>query len=347
MSLRRPALSGSSFLRFLLRRVFLTLPLLLGVVFVTFMLVRIGGHDPVALLAGPTATGPQIEAITRELGLDQPLWKQFALYLAHLLQGDIGQSWVSGRPVLQEIGERLPITAELLFWGIGFGALIGIPVGLRAAKDHGSLFDHVSRVVSLLGFSIPTYWLGLAALLIFFYLLGWAPPGMGRISLMAIPPPRITGSYLIDGLLTLNWEAARSAFAQLVLPVVCIAIVAAAPIIKQTRAIALEVWSSDYVRYAQASGLNSGMLRKLVLRNSLVPVTTFIGTEVTGLIGTTSLIEYVFAWGGVGQYGLNAIIQGDFSVVQGYVLTLALFSVIVFLIVDIAVMWLEPRAAMR
>src|SRR5690242_15226538 len=118
--------------RFLLRRLVLTLPLLLGVVFVTFMLVRIGGQDPVALLAGPTATGEQLAAVTRELGLDQPYWKQFVLYIQHILQGDIGTSWVSGRPVLQEIVERIPMTAELLFWGGGLGCLIGIPVGLRA-----------------------------------------------------------------------------------------------------------------------------------------------------------------------------------------------------------------------
>jgi len=142
----------------------------------------------------------------------------------------------------------------------------------------------------------------------------------------------------------LDWKAAGSAARHLMLPVLALTIVSAAPIIKQTRAIALEVMSSDAMRFARASGLPKRAVRGLVLRNSATPVVTFVGTEITGLVGTMSLIEYVFAWGGLGQYGLNAIVSGDFTAVQGYVLTLALFSVIVFLIVDIVVYLIEPRA---
>jgi len=330
--------------RFLFRRLILVPPLLLGIVFFTFMLVRISGQDPVGLLAGPTATAQEIAQIRRSLGLDQPLWTQFLIYLGNLLQGDLGASWLSNRPVWRDIVERAPVTLELMLWGIGIGATVGILVGLRAAFRPDGTFDQISRFISLFGFSIPTYWLALVMLFVFFFLLGWAPPGMGRISLMATPPPFITGSYLIDGLLTANWEAAHSAAAQLVLPVLSVAIVSAAPVIKQTRAAALEVLGSDYVRYARASGLPEAEVRRLVLRNSLVPVITFVGTEITGLVGTTSLIEYVFAWGGLGQYGLSAIIAGDFAAVQGYVLILALFSVMVFLVVDILVMIIEPRA---
>jgi peptide/nickel transport system permease protein len=157
----------------------------------------------------------------------------------------------------------------------------------------------------------------------------------------------VTGSYLIDGLLALNWQVAYSAAAQMVMPVICLAIVSAAPIIKQTRAIALEVMVSDPVRYGRACGLPPDAMRSLVLRNSAVPVVTFVGTEITGLVGTMSLIEYVFAWGGLGQYGLNAIISGDFTAVQGYVLALALFSVVVFLAIDIIVHLIEPRSELR
>lgn len=320
-------------------------PLLVGILFFTFMLVRIGSQDPVGLLAGPTATQAEIDMITRDLGLDQPLFVQFYYYMTNVVQGDLGESWLSNRPVLSDILQRIPITLELLFWGVGIGALIAIPVGLRAAFRPGRAFDHVSRFLSLLGFSIPTYWLGLVMLFVFFYLLGWAPPGIGRIGLIVIPPEPITGSYLIDSLLQGSWEAAHSAASHLVLPVICVAIVAAAPIIKHTRAIALEVVGSDSVRYARASGLPEAIVRRIVLRNSTVPVMTFVGTELTGLVGTVSLIEYVFAWGGLGQYGLNAIVAGDFAAVQGYVLALALFSVLVFLIIDLLVVVLEPRAS--
>jgi len=328
----------------LVRRLVLALPLLLGILFFTFMLVRLGGQDPVGLLAGPTATTEEIEIIRNELGLDKPLFTQFAIYLENVFQGDIGRSWISNRSVLFDILERIPITLELLLWGVAIGALIGVPIGLRAAFRHDKLFDHISRSVSLLGFSIPTYFLGLLLLFVFFFLLGWAPPGLGRISLLISPPPTITGSYLIDSVLTGNFQAAGSALSQLVLPVISVAIISAAPIVKHTRAIALEVIGSDFVRFARASGLPSERVRRIVLKNSSTPVTTFIGTELTGLVGSVSLIEYVFAWGGVGQYGLNAIIRGDFAAVQGYVLFLALFSLLVFIIVDLLVLILEPRA---
>ncbi|MDJ1018438.1 MAG: ABC transporter permease [Paracoccaceae bacterium] len=336
-----------SFSRFLLRRTLMVIPLLLGVVFITFMLIRVGGLDPVGQLAGPTATQDEFDMIREELGLDKPLWQQFLIYTGNVLQGDLGESWLSNRPVLDDMLERAVISLELLVWGIGLGALIGIPVGLRAAFRPNGKFDQTTRVLSLLGFSIPTYWLGLVMIFVFFYLLDWAPPAIGRISLMIFPPETVTGSYLIDGLIAADWEAAWSATTHLILPVVCLAIISAAPIIKQTRAIALEVLSSETVRYARACGLPERTVRKLVFRNSAVPIITFVGTELTGLVGTMSLIEYVFAWGGLGQYGLNAIVRGDFTAVQGYVLALALFSVVVFLIVDIIVHLIEPRSELN
>lgn len=336
-----------SFGRFFLRRMLMVIPLLIGIVFVTFMLIRVGGLDPVGRLAGPTATAEEFDMIRAELGLDQPIWAQFAIYVGKVLQGDLGESWLSNRPVLNDILERAAISLELLLWGVGIGALIGIPVGLRAAFRPDGRFDQVSRILSLFGFSIPTYWLGLVMLFVFFYLLRWAPPGIGRISLMVSPPDFVTGSYSIDALLTGNWQAFRSSVSHMVLPVVCLAIVSAAPIIKHTRAIALEVLSSDAIRYARASGLPPQIVRKVVLKNSATPVLTFVGTEITGLVGTMSLIEYVFAWGGLGQYGLNAIVRGDFTAVQGYVLTLALFSVVVFLVIDFVVFLIEPRAELQ
>lgn len=330
---------------FLVRRLALFIPLLLGILLFTFFLVRIGGQDPVGLLAGPTATTAEINRIRADLGLDQPIFTQFWIYLGNVLDGDLGKSWISQKPVLRDLLDRFPITLELLLWGILIGASVAVPVGLRAAFRHDRLFDIVSRSVSLLGFSIPTYFLALIMLFVFFYLLEWAPPGMGRLSLLVTPPPTVTGSYLIDNLLIGNMEGARSAFGQLVLPVLCVAIISAAPIAKHTRAIALEVMGSDYVRYADATGLDPAVRTRIVLRNSRTPILTFVGTEVTGLIGTAALIEYVFAWGGLGQYGLNAIIRGDFSAVQGYVLALALFSLLVFLVIDLLVLLFDPRTA--
>lgn len=329
---------------FLLRRAAAVLPLLLALLLAAFLLIRLGGQDPVAMIAGPTATAQELAAVRTGLGLDLPVWDQFALYASRLAAGDLGRSWLSGRPVAGEILSRIPATLELLLFGVGLGAAIGIPVGIAAARRRNRMFDHLTRFASLLGFSIPTYWLALSMLLVFFYLLEWAPPGMGRIGMLYAPPPHVTGSFLVDALLAGQFDAAGSAFSQLVLPVACVAIVAAGPIVKQARAVAVEALASDYMRLARAMGLPRRQQRAMVLRNCAVPIVTFVGSELVGLVGTTSLIEYVFAWGGLGQLGLTAIVRGDFAVVQGYVLTLGLFAVLVFLCVDLAAMALEPRS---
>lgn len=329
---------------FLLRRVALLVPLLLIVAAGTFALLRLGGQDPSAMLAGPTATADEITRLRADYALDRPLPVQFLLWLGKLLHGDLGQSWISNRPVLAELLERAPASLELLVLGVLIGALVGVPVGLLSALRRGRATDHIARMLSLLGYSIPTYFLGLAMLLVFFYVLEWAPPGMGRLSLMLTPPARVTGSFLLDALLSGDLEAAHSAAAQLVLPVACIAILCAAPIIAQTRGIALNVLASPPIAYAEAQGLPPRSIARIALRNAATPVITFIGAELVGLVGSGSLIEYVFAWGGTGQFGLDAIVKGDFAVVQGYVLLLAVFSVLVFLVVDLLVLALEPRA---
>jgi ABC-type dipeptide/oligopeptide/nickel transport system permease component len=333
--------------RFLLRRLIVAVPVVLGILFVTFMLVRIGDQDPVAMLAGPMADAAMLARIRAELMLDQPLLSQFWAYLVRLAEGDLGQSWQGNAPVTHEIAAHLPGTLELVTLAVGLGTLIGVPIGLNAAERPNGWFDQVSRFGSLFGFSIPTYWLGLMAIFVFFYLLGWAPAPMGRISMLVTPPPPVTGSVLVDSLIAGNWETLRSAAAQLVLPVSCFTVVATAPIIKQTRAIAIEVMGSDYIRFARACGFPRAVVRRIALRAALVPVITFVGSEFTSLLAAASLIEFVFAWGGLGHWGLNAILLGDFAAVQGYVLTLALASVVIFLLVDLLVLILEPRALAR
>lgn len=333
--------------RFLVRRLLLMVPLLFGIIFVTFMLVRIGGQDAVGMLAGPMANESEIAEIRRSLGLDRPIFEQFLVYMGNLLQGDLGKSWQSNEPVLDEILLRLPASLELLVLAILVGTIVGIPVGLYAAYRPNRLFDQISRFGSLVGFSIPTYWFALVATFVFFYLLRWAAAPLGRIGMEVFPPPDITGSYLIDALITGRWDAALSAAHRLMLPVIVFAIIVSAPIIKQTRAIALEAMGSDFIRYARACGYGPRLVRRIAMRASFVPVVTFIGSEVATMLLAVSLIELIFAWGGLGQWGLNAILFGDFAAVQGYVLVLASFSAFVFLFVDLIVLLFEPRAALR
>lgn len=332
---------------FIFRRLVLTLPLLLGIVFITFMLVRIGGQDAVGMLASPMADEAEIALIRSELGLDKPLFVQFGIYLGNIVQGDLGESWQSNSPVLGEILLRIPASLELLLTAVALGTLVGVPIGLRAATRPNRAFDQISRFGSLVGFSIPTYWLALMSIFFFFFLLRWAPPPLGRISLAVFAPSDVTGSYFIDGVLSGNWPAARSALGHLVLPVLVFSMIVAAPIIKQTRAIALEVLGSDYIRFARASGFSRRTIRRMALRNSFTPIVTYIGTELAGLLAAVSLVELIFAWGGLGQWGLNAILFGDFAAVQGYVLVLAVFAVSVFLLVDLLVLIFEPRSVLK
>lgn len=333
--------------RFLIRRLLLMVPLLFGIVFITFMLVRIGGQDAVGMLAGPMANEQEIEAIRQSLGLHRPIIEQFVVYMGNLLQGDLGKSWQSNKTVMEEIIMRLPASLELLISAIVVGTTVGIPIGLYAAYKPNRLFDQITRFTSLLGFSIPTYWFALVALFVFFFLLHWAAAPMGRIGMDVFPPPEITGSYLVDSLVTGRWEAALSAAHRLMLPVIVFAIIVSAPIIKQTRAIALEAMGSDYIRYARACGYGPRLVRRIAMRASLVPVITFIGAEIATMLLAVSLIELIFAWGGLGHWGLDSILFGDFAAVQGYVLVLATFSALVFLLVDLLVLVLEPRATLR
>ncbi len=294
--------------RFVIRRLLLMIPLLLGIVFFTFMLVRIGGQDAVGMLASPMADADEIDRIRASLGLDLPLWQQFFIYLGNLFQGDLGESWQTNTPVLDEIVLRLPASLELLISAMGLGVLFGIPIGLRAAFRPNRRFDQISRFSSMFGFSIPTYWLALMAIFVFFFLFRWAPPPMGRISLAVFPPPDVTGSYFLDSLIAGDMQAAKSALSQLAMPVIVFTIIVTAPIIKQTRSIAIEVFNSDYVRYARASGLSPFAVQRVAMRNSFTPILTFVGAELASLLAAVSLIELIFAWGGLGQWGLNAIL---------------------------------------
>jgi peptide/nickel transport system permease protein len=331
-------------LRLVARRILLTLPILFGVLLFTFLLVRVGNNDPVGMLAGPTAGAQEIAAIRAYYKLDQPVWRQFVEFTTLVLQGDLGKSWLSNRPVTTELLTRLPATLELVLWGSLLGAAIGLPVGMTAAFKANQRFDHLSRLFSLFGFGMPTIFLGLALIFLFFFVLGWAPPPMGRIDLMITSPKNVTGSYLFDALLAHDGAAAYSAAARLVLPCSVVAIVFAAPLVKQTRAIALDVLGSDYVRYAQAAGLPHALVRQMVWRNASVPVITYAATELTALFGAASVLELVFSWGGVSQFGLTAILKGDFAVVQGYVLVMSLIAIVIFAITDLVILKIEPRA---
>jgi ABC-type dipeptide/oligopeptide/nickel transport system permease component len=328
----------------LARRLAAALPTLAGVVVVTFVMTRALPGDPAAYFAGPAATREAVEEIRRQLGLDQPLWVQFGRYLRDLARGDLGVSITTGQPVLADIAQRLPASAELTLLGLLIAAGCGIPMGVAAALRPNSWVDHLCRVVATAGVSLPTFFTGLLLVYVFYYVLGWAPAPLGRLDAFSSPPPHVTGFHLIDSLLAGDRETFGAAAAQLALPALTLGIFALAPIARMTRGAMLAVMSSDFIRAARASGLaGRTIVVRYGLRNALLPVVTTLGMVLSFVLGANVLVEKVFAWPGIGSYAVEALIASDYAPVQGFVMTMAALYVALNLAIDLAYQAIDPR----
>lgn len=328
----------------LARRLAAALPTLAGVVIVTFLMTRALPGDPAAYFAGPAATREAVEEIRRQLGLDQPLWVQFIDYLADLARGDLGLSITTGQPVLADIAQRLPASAELTLIGLLIAAGFGVPMGVAAALRPNSWVDHLCRVIATAGVSLPTFFTGLLLVYVFYYQLGWAPAPLGRLDAFSSPPPHVTGFYLIDSLLAGDIETFTGAAAQLALPAFTLGIFALAPIARMTRGSMLSVLSSDFIRAARAAGLSGNtIVIRYALRNALLPVVTTLGMVLSFLLGANVLVEKVFAWPGIGSYAIEALIASDYAPVQGFVMAMAILYVALNLVIDLAYQAIDPR----
>ena len=328
----------------ILKRLLLAVPTLIGVVVVTFLLTRALPGDPAAYFAGPAATKQAIEQVRAQLGLDKPLPVQFVRYVNDLAHGDLGNSLTTGQPVLAELRSRLPASAELTLLGLILSMSIAIPLGILAATKPGSIVDHICRIVTTAGVSLPVFFTGLVLVYVFYYLLGWAPAPLGRLDVFFSAPRTVTGFYLIDSLLAGKFDLFRAALAQLVLPALTLAIFSLAPIARMTRASMLSVLASDFVRTARASGLTRyTVVITYAFRNAMLPVITTLGMVFSFLLGANVLVEKVFAWPGIGSYAVEALIASDFAPVQGFVLTMAVMYVILNLIIDLLYGVVDPR----
>lgn len=331
-------------LRMIFRRLLIAVPSLIGVVVVTFLLTRALPGDPAAYFAGPAATKEAIEQIRVRLGLDKPLYVQFARYVGDLARGDLGSSLTTGQPVRQEIAARLPASAELTLLGLLVAMAIAVPLGIVAATRPGSLVDHLCRVVSTAGVSLPVFFTGLILIYVFYYLLGWAPAPLGRLDIFFSPPRHVTGFYLIDSLLAGNPELFVAGLKQLILPAVTLGIFALAPISRMTRASMLAVLASDFVRTARASGLTPfTVVVTYAFRNAMLPVVTTLGMVFSFLLGANVLVEKVYAWPGIGSFAVEALIASDFAPLQGFVLTMAVMYVALNLVIDLLYGVIDPR----
>jgi dipeptide transport system permease protein len=330
-------------LRFVIARLGVLIPTFLGVTVVAFGLIRLIPGDPIQLLAGERGIDPARHArLMAEYGFDRPLWEQYLRYLGGVLQGDLGQSIVTKRPVLNEFMALFPATVELSVCALLLAVLIGLPAGVVAGVRRGSLFDHGLMGISLTGFSMPIFWWGLLLIILFSGILQWTPVS-GRISLLFFFPP-VTGFMLIDSLLADQEGAFTSALSHLVLPSIVLATVPLAIIARQTRSAMLEVLGEDYVRTARAKGLPPSRVIGLhALRNALIPVVTVIGLQVGLLFSGAILTETIFSWPGIGKWLVDSIYRRDYPSVQGGIVLIASVVMLVNLFVDLLYGLINPR----
>ena len=325
-------------------RVLQAIPTLIGIVIVTFLLTRALPGDPAAYFAGAAATPESIAEIRANLGLDQPLPVQFLKYVQDLGTGNLGQSVSTGQPVATELLRRLPASLELTLTALLLSVAVAIPLGVLAAVRQDTWIDQLCRFVVTAGVSLPTFFTGLLLVYVFYFLLGVAPAPLGRLDLMHITPPQVTGFLVFDSLIAREWGTAWSAVKQLLLPSLTLALFTLAPIARMTRASMLQALSSEYLRTARAAGLSRGrVLMVYAFRNALLPVVTTLGMVFSFTLGANVLVEKVFAWPGIGSFAIEALVVSDYAAVQGFVLSMAVLFVLLNLVIDTLYTLIDPR----
>ncbi len=331
-----------------LRRLGQAVPALVGIIIVTFLLTRALPGDPAVYFAGPAADAQSIAEVRKQLGLDRSLPEQFVLYLGQLARGDLGQSISTGQPVIRELVNRLPASIELTLAALLLSAIIAIPLGILAATRPDTWIDHLCRFVTTAGVSLPTFFTGILLVYVFYYLLGWAPAPMGRLNVVYLSPPHVTGFFTIDALLAGDLETCRATLAQLILPATTLGLFTLAPLARMTRGSMLQVLGSDFVRTARAAGLSGRkVLFTYAFRNALLPIITTLGMVFSFTLGANVLVEKVFAWPGIGSYAIEALVVSDYAAVQGFVLAMAILFVALNLVIDVTYTLIDPRVGIE
>jgi dipeptide transport system permease protein len=330
-------------LRFLFTKVSLIIPTFFGVTLLTFAMIRLIPGDPIELMAGERGVTPERHAaLAAQYGFDRPILEQYAVYIADVLQGDLGKSIVTKKPVLSEFLTLFPATIELSLCAMLFAVIIGLPVGIVAGVRRGTFWDHSVMGVSLTGYSMPIFWWGLLLIILFSVNLHWTPVS-GRMSLIYYFDT-VTGFMLIDSLLSGQDGALGSALRHLILPTIVLGTIPLAVIARMTRSAMLEVLGEDYVRTARAKGLSPFQVIGVhALRNALIPVITVIGLQVGTLLAGAILTETIFAWPGIGKWLIESIHRRDYPVLQGGILLVAMVVMAVNLTVDLLYGLVNPR----
>ena len=342
---RRRLLRHGGFLRFVLRRLAALVLLSLGITFVAFVLTELVPSNAVATNLGEQAAADPaaVAAFKHHYGLDRPFPVRYAIYLNHLVHGDLGQSSLTHGPVRHDLAQAIPATAELALYSILFAAIVGITFGVIAALRRNKPTDHVLRVASLAGISMPTFWIGLVALYVGFFRLGWFP-GAERLDPGTTAPPSVTGLYTIDALLHGNWALFVQALHHVLLPALVLAAFNVSLLTRFTRSAVLEVIGNDYVRAARAKGMPERVVViRYILRAALPSVITVLGLVFANVLTGAVLVEKIFSWPGIGQYAFQAAVNLDVPAIAGVSLFVAVVYITVNFIVDLLYGIIDPR----
>ena len=320
----------------------------LGLLAVTFFIGRVIPVDPVLAIVGDRAPEHVIERVREEMGLNKPLWQQFGIYVSKALQGEFGTSVLTANPVWVDIKKTFPATFELATAGILIGAGLGIPLGVWAAVRRGGIVDHAVRVIGLIGYSVPVFWLGLMALVLFYAKLGWIG-GPGRIDVaFEYSVERVTGLLLVDAAIAGEWEAFGNAFSHLVLPASLLGYFSLAYISRMTRSFMLTELSQEYIVAARAKGLSeTRIIWRHALRNAMVPLVTVVALSYASLLEGSVLTETVFSWPGLGLYITNSLQNADMNAVLGGTIVVGTIFIGLNLFSDALYRWLDPRTKER
>ncbi len=327
---------------FIIKRIFLMVIVMFGVATIVFFITRVIPADPVGAILGGNAPIERVDEMRRQLGLDKPITIQFIDYIKGIVHADFGVSLKSNRPVLKDIINYFPATIELAIASMIFAVLVGVILGIFSAIHRNKSIDHFSRFFSILGVSMPVFWLGLLLLLVFYYHLDWFPGG-GRHNLF-IFPSRITGLVLLDSILTRDWTAFWNGLSHIILPAFVLGYASAASIARIMRASMLDILRQDFVRTAKAKGLSKNLvIYRHALKNALIPVVTIIGLSLGSLLSGAVLTETIFSWPGLGRYIVNALLVLDYPAVTGGTLFIAFVYSLANLVVDVSYAALDPR----
>jgi len=329
--------------RFILRRLGLLVLQVWGIVTTVFILIQLLPGDPTYLLGGEFSTPSTRASIAQDLGLDQPIYVRYFKYMENVLHGDLGTSYFTGKPILEEVLRHFTATFELVTFAFIVAVGLGIPLGIWSAVSRKGFLKNIPTAYGMVAGALPEFWWALMSILILYVILGFAPAPIGRIDVSVDPPHTITGLYTLDALMTGNVSAFASSLAHLVLPGLTLAFVNAAPIVKVTRTQMLEVMSSGFVRYAQACGMKRGRIYRDALKNALLPVITYSGLVYGFLISGAVLVETVFSWGGLGQFAVSSVVNSDYLAVAGSVMFIASFALTVYVLMDILQAVVDPR----